>query len=226
MMHDNRSTQARQADILQAAAALAKSELEHEGSGHDWWHIHRVTELAKRIAAAEKADLFICELAALLHDLADEKLVDDPEAGMKRTENWMLENDATEEEAAHVMEIISTLSFKGGAGKPMTTLEGKVVQDADRLDAIGAIGIARTFVYSGKKGRPMYDPNIPVRQEMTPEEYRNGKDTAINHFHEKLLKLKDLLNTDSGLAIAERRHAFMEEFLERFDREWNGTDGL
>ncbi|CAM4267774.1 HD domain-containing protein [Saccharibacillus endophyticus] len=226
MMHDNRSTQARQADILQAAAALAKSELEHEGSGHDWWHIHRVTELAKRIAAAEKADLFICELAALLHDLVDEKLVDDPEAGMKRTESWMLENDATAEEAAHVVEIISTLSFKGGAGKPMTTLEGKVVQDADRLDAIGAIGIARTFVYSGKKGRPMYDPNIPVRQEMTPEEYRNGKDTAINHFHEKLLKLKDLLNTDSGLAIAERRHAFMEEFLERFDREWNGTDGL
>lgn len=226
MMHDDRSTQARQADILRAAAALAKSELEHEGSGHDWWHIHRVTELAKRIAAAEKADLFICELAALLHDLADEKLVDDPEAGMKRTESWMLENDATAEEAAHVMEIISTLSFKGGAGKPMTTLEGAVVQDADRLDAIGAIGIARTFVYSGKKGRPMYDPNIPVRREMTPEEYRNGKDTAINHFHEKLLKLKDLLNTDSGLAIAEQRHAFMEEFLERFDREWNGTDGL
>ncbi len=225
-MQDNHSTDTRHANILQAAAALAKSELEHEGSGHDWWHIYRVTELAKRIAAAEQANLFICELAALLHDLADEKLVDDPEAGMKRTENWMLENGVTAEETAHVMEIISTLSFKGGAGKPMTTLEGAVVQDADRLDAIGAIGIARTFVYSGKKGRPMYDPNIPVRQEMTPEEYRNGKDTAINHFHEKLLKLKDLLNTDSGRRIAEQRHTFMEEFLKRFDREWNGIDGL
>lgn len=225
-MQDNHSTDTRHANILQAAAALAKSELEHEGSGHDWWHIYRVTELAKRIAAAEQANLFICELAALLHDLADEKLVDDPEAGMKRTENWMLENGVTAEETAHVMEIISTLSFKGGAGKPMTTLEGAVVQDADRLDAIGAIGIARTFVYSGKKGRPMYDPNIPVRQEMTPEEYRNGKDTAINHFYEKLLKLKDLLNTDSGRRIAEQRHTFMEEFLERFDREWNGIDGL
>lgn len=216
----------RKTNILQAAAALAKSELEHEGSGHDWWHIRRVTELAKRIAAAEQADLFICELAALLHDLADEKLVDEPEEGMKRTESWVLENNATAEETAHVMEIISTLSFKGGAGKPMTTLEGQVVQDADRLDAIGAIGIARTFVYSGKKGRPMYDPNIPVRHEMTPEEYRNGKDTAINHFHEKLLKLKDLLNTDAGRRIAEQRHAFMEEFLERFDQEWNGADGL
>ncbi|MEJ8302399.1 HD domain-containing protein [Saccharibacillus sacchari] len=225
-MQDNHSTDTRQANILQAAAALAKSELEHEGSGHDWWHIYRVTELAKRIAAAEQANLFICELAALLHDLADEKLVEDPEAGLKRTESWMLENAVTAEETAHVMEIISTLSFKGGAGKPMTTLEGAVVQDADRLDAIGAIGIARTFVYSGKKGRPMYDPNIPVRQEMTPEEYRNGKDTAINHFYEKLLKLKDLLNTDSGRRIAKQRHAFMEEFLERFDREWNGIDGL
>ncbi len=221
-MHNNRNIDARQAGILQAAAALAKGELEHEGSGHDWWHIYRVTELAKRIAAEEGADPFICELAALLHDLADEKLVDDPEAGMKRTEQWMLDNGAQPEEAAHVMEIISTMSFKGGNGSPMKTLEGRVVQDADRLDALGAIGIARTFVYSGKKGRPMYDPAIPVRHDMTPEEYRSGKDTAINHFHEKLLKLRDLLNTEAGRRIADDRHAFMEEFLQRFDREWNG----
>ncbi len=224
-MDENRRIDAidtRQAGILRAAAALAKSELEHEGSGHDWWHIYRVTELAKRIAAEENADLFICELAALLHDLADEKLVDDPEAGMKRIENWMLAHKATAEETAHVMEIIATMSFKGGGGVPMRTPEGRVVQDADRLDALGAIGIARTFVYSGKKGRPMYDPDIPVRREMTPEEYRNGKDTAINHFHEKLLKLRALMNTEAGRRIADDRHAFMEEFLLRFDQEWQG----
>ncbi|OWR27174.1 phosphohydrolase [Saccharibacillus sp. O23] len=221
-MEDNRRIDERQAGILREAAALAKGELEHEGSGHDWWHIYRVTELAKRIAAEEGADPFICELAALLHDLADEKLVDDPEAGMKRTENWMLEHEATADEAAHVMEIIATMSFKGGGGAAMKTPEGRVVQDADRLDALGAIGIARTFVYSGKKGRPMYDPNIPVRQEMTPEEYRSGKDTAINHFHEKLLKLRDLMNTEAGRRIADDRHAFIEEFLLRFDREWQG----
>ncbi|NGZ75637.1 HD domain-containing protein [Saccharibacillus alkalitolerans] len=212
----------RRAGILRAAAVLAKGELEHESSGHDWWHIHRVTKLAKTIAAEEGADLFVCELAALLHDLADEKLVDDHEAGMKRTESWMLENGASAEEASRVLEIISTMSFRGGSGSPMTTLEGRVVQDADRLDAIGAIGIARTFVYSGKKGRPMHDPNIPVRHKMTPEEYRSGNDTAINHFHEKLLKLQDLMNTDAGRRIAEERHSFMLEFLERFEREWNG----
>ncbi|WP_172252617.1 HD domain-containing protein [Saccharibacillus deserti] len=212
--------------VLRAAAALARQEHEHEGSGHDWWHIYRVTELAKRIAAEEGADPFICELTALLHDLADEKLVDDPAAGLRRTSAWMKEHGVSAEDNAHVMDIIGTLSFKGGSGHPMSTLEGRVVQDADRLDAIGAIGIARTFVYSGKKGRPMYDPEIPVRQEMTPEEYRSGNDTAINHFHEKLLKLKDLLNTDSGRRIADSRHAFMKEFLERFEREWNGSDGM
>ncbi|GGN91061.1 HD domain-containing protein [Saccharibacillus kuerlensis] len=216
----------RQQDILHAAAALAKSTLEHEGSGHDWWHIYRVTELAKHIAAEEGADLFICELAALLHDLADEKLVDDHEEGMKQTENWMLEHGVTREETAHVMEIISTMSFRGGTGLPMSTLEGRIVQDADRIDALGAIGIARTFVYSGKKGRPMYDPSIPVRHHMTPEEYRNGKDTGINHFHEKLLKLKDLMNTQAGRRIAEDRHVFMEQFLQRFEREWNGINEI
>ncbi|QDH22734.1 HD domain-containing protein [Saccharibacillus brassicae] len=216
----------RQTDILEAAAALAQRELEHEGSGHDWWHIRRVTELAKRIGAAEGADLFICELAALLHDLADEKLVADPESGIRRTANWMLEHGVAEADTDRIMEIIATMSFKGGSGRPMSTLEGRVVQDADRLDAIGAIGIARTFVYSGKKGRPMHDPNLPVRQNMTPEEYRSGNDTAINHFYEKLLLLKDRLNTPCGRRIADSRHAYMEEFLERFDREWNGADLL
>ncbi|MCQ4087070.1 HD domain-containing protein [Saccharibacillus sp. JS10] len=215
----------RQTTILQSATTLAKNTLENEGSGHDWWHIYRVTRLSKKIAVAEGANLFICELAALLHDLIDEKLFDDPEAEKQRLQDWMLENEVTTDEAAHVMEIITTLSFKGGAGQPMTTLEGEVVQDADRLDAIGAIGIARTFVYSGKKGRPMYDPNVPVREEMTPEQYRDGKDTAINHFYEKLLKLQHLLNTDAGRKIAQQRHTYMEQFLRQFKQEWDGLDG-
>ncbi|MDO3410833.1 HD domain-containing protein [Saccharibacillus sp. CPCC 101409] len=215
---------ARQRNILRAAEELARRELEHEGSGHDWWHIYRVTQLAKRIAAGEGADPFVCELAALLHDLADEKLVDDPEEGKLRLKAWMLEQGTPADDADHVMEIISTMSYRGGTGTPMTTLEGRVVQDADRLDAIGAIGIARTFVYSGKKGRPMHDPNVPAREAMTAEEYRGGGDTAINHFHEKLLKLKDLMNTGEGRRIAEDRHRFMEAFLDRFGGEWDGLE--
>lgn len=194
--------------------------MEHDSSGHDWWHIVRVARSAKLLAGLEGGDPYICELAALLHDIADEKLNASKEAGLRRVENWLASASVKAIEAEHVMRIVSTMSYGGGGGAPMETIEGRVVQDADRLDAIGAIAAARTFVYSGWKGRLIYDPTVRPRASMTKEEYRSGKDTAINHFYEKLLKLKALLNTESARMLAEERHGFMERYLEAFDREW------
>ncbi|WP_336775828.1 HD domain-containing protein [Paenibacillus sp. MMO-58] len=209
--------------IIREAEEFSRSVLENDASGHDWWHIHRVVQMAKRIAREEGADLFVCTIAALLHDVADEKLNPSKEAGLHKVQAWLEANLSEEEHRAHVMDIISNMSYNGGKNPPMRSLEGKVVQDADRLDAIGAISIARAFVYAGWKGTPIHDPAIPPRSEMTAEEYRNGKSTAINHFHEKLLKLKDLVNTDSARRIAEERHLYMEQFVERFYEEWDGN---
>jgi len=208
--------------IIEQAARFVRQELAEESSGHDWRHIERVWKLARRIGAEEGADLFICELAALLHDIADEKLNESEAAGLAKVRGWLEEHDVDAEAASCVMEIISTMSFKGGKGGGMRTIEGRVVQDADRLDALGAIGIARTFAYSGAKGQLTYDPDLPWRDDMTPEEYRKGRSTAVNHFHEKLFKLKDLMNTKTARELAQERHAYMEEFLERFLAEWNG----
>ncbi|WP_336790208.1 HD domain-containing protein [Paenibacillus sp. MMO-177] len=209
--------------IIRKAEEFSRSVLENDASGHDWWHIHRVVQMAKRIAREEGADLFICTIAALLHDVADEKLNPSKEEGQRKVEAWLEANLPEEEHRAHVMDIISNMSYNGGKNPPMRTLEGKVVQDADRLDAIGAISIARAFVYAGWKGTPIHDPAIPPRGEMTAEEYRNGKSTAINHFHEKLLKLKDLVNTDAARRIAGERHRYMEEYVEQFYEEWDGN---
>jgi uncharacterized protein len=208
-------------EIIARARAFVKKELSQDSSGHDWWHISRVTNTALKIAEAEKADLFICELAALLHDIADEKLNASKQAGLEKVNNWLQENGVDAFATEQVMEIIGTMSYNGGNNKPMQTLEGKIVQDADRLDALGAIGIARTFAYSGHKGHAMHNPDLAVRQEMTPEEYRTGG-TAINHFYEKLLKLKTLMNTTHGKKLAAERHAYMEAFLEQFYQEWDG----
>lgn len=208
--------------VIEAAERFSRSELENDSSGHDWWHIHRVTRMAKRLAREEGADSFICVTAALLHDVADEKLNESKEAGLRKVGDWLQGQPLPEEERARILEIISTMSYNGGTNPPMSTLEGRVVQDADRLDAIGAVGIARTFVYSGWTGRPVHDPSLPPRDSMTAKEYRNDKGTAINHFHEKLLKLKDLFNTPSARRIAEERHLYMEQFLDRFHREWEG----
>ncbi|RRJ63282.1 HD domain-containing protein [Paenibacillus oralis] len=208
--------------IISQAETDVKIALEKESTGHDWGHIQRVTRLARTIALQEGADLYICQLAALLHDLADAKLNPSEEYGLRKVSAWLEEHDVEPEDAGHVMEIISTMSFKGGNSSPMKTLEGQVVQDADRLDAIGAIGIARVFTYSGAKGRAMHDPEVKPRETMTESEYRNGQDTAINHFYEKLLKLKDLMNTSYGKALAEQRHQFMLEYLEQFYAEWDG----
>ena len=153
----------------------------------------RVTNNAVEIATQEQADVFICELAALLHDIADGKLNENEEVGLQKVEQWLQNHQASDAEIAHVLDIISTMSFKGGhQQKNVSTLEGQIVQDADRLDAIGAIGIARAMAYSGHIGRPIHDPDLQPRENMTLEEYRAGKSSAIMHFYEKLLKLKDL----------------------------------
>ncbi|ALS26129.1 phosphohydrolase [Paenibacillus sp. 32O-W] len=209
-----------QESILEQARDYAKSELERDHSGHDWWHVVRVARTARMLAEAEHADVYICELAALLHDVADVKLAGSKEAGLRKIGDWMRQAGVEEDHRAHVMEIASTMSFGGGHGQPMRTLEGQVVQDADRLDAIGAIGIARAFAYAGNKGQPIYDPALRPRASMTEAEYRNGPSTAINHFNEKLLRLKERLNTETARLLAEKRHRFLEYFLREFDREW------
>lgn len=210
--------------LIEEATAFVRCQLENEASGHDWWHIARVTKMAKHIAEQEGADVFICELAALLHDIADEKLNEGgEEVGLLRVKDWLEVHHADKETIDTIMEIISTMSFKGGNRPPMKTLEGMVVQDADRLDAIGAIGIARTFAYAGAHGDLIYDPDIQPREKMTKEEYRTEKTTAVNHFYEKLLKLKNLMNTDRAKEMAEARHQLMEEFLQKFYHEWEGN---
>ncbi|WP_249308335.1 HD domain-containing protein [Lederbergia citrea] len=197
-------------------------ELNGEASGHDWWHIYRVTKITKTIAQQENANLFICEMGALLHDIADEKLNSNEAEGIEKVREWLIHVNVDETSISSIIEIISTMSFKGGGGPPMKTLEGKIVQDADRLDAMGAIGIARTFAFSGAKNQIIHDPNIKPREHVTKEEYRTGKTTAINHFYEKLLKLKELMNTDYGKKLAETKHQYMEEYLEVFFKEWEG----
>lgn len=212
----------RQTKILQEARDFAYAELKDETSGHDWWHIVRVTNIAVEIAKQERADVFICELAALLHDIADGKLNESEEVGLQKVEQWLQNHQASEAEIAHVLEIVSTMSFKGDyQQKNISTLEGKIVQDADRLDAIGAIGIARAMAYSGHTGRPIHDPALRPREDMTVEEYRSNKGTAILHFYEKLLKLKDLMNTNYAKQLAMGRHRFLEEYLDQFYAEWN-----
>ncbi|WP_042352140.1 HD domain-containing protein [Bacillus massiliigorillae] len=211
-----------QSEMIRLTEEFVFELLSDEASGHDWWHIHRVTSLAKTIAEKEGADLFICEMAALLHDVADEKLNSSEESGISKVRQWLRSLQVDGESSKHIIEIITTMSFKGGGQPPVKTLEGKVVQDADRLDAIGAVGIARVFAFSGAKGQLIYDPTIPVREQLTKEEYRKQKTTAINHFYEKLLKLKGLMNTSYGKQMAEQRHAFMEEYLKTFLGEWQG----
>lgn len=209
--------------IIAAAEEFVRGRLAHDFSGHDWWHIDRVRNNAVTIAREENADVFLCELTALLHDITDEKLVCDELQAEQQLKEWLAAEKLSSLRIDQVLEIISTMSFKGGSRPPMTTLEGQIVQDADRLDAIGAVGISRVFAYSGAKGRPIHDPTVMPRESMSKEEYRSGHDTAINHFYEKLLKLKQLMNTEYGKQMAEQRHTFMEQYLEQFYGEWEGS---
>jgi len=216
---------ANQKKTIGQIAIEVQKQLEGEGSGHDWWHIVRVWNMAKHIGVLEKADMFVVEAAALLHDIADWKFHGgDDSVGPKVARQILERNTVSPEIIDHVCDIISTMSFKGaGVKSEMKTLEGRVVQDADRLDAIGAIGVARTFAYGGHANREMYNPNKKPALHQSKEEYYANQSPTINHFYEKLLLLKDLMNTKTAKNIAEGRHRFMEEYLDRFFQEWDGT---
>ena len=212
----------KQQEQLEAMKQYAKRVLDSDTSGHDWSHIERVVNTTKTIAQEEGADLFICEAAALLHDVIDDKIVKDTAVALKELKEFLTSIELTSEQIDAIESIITRMSFKNHKEQQELSIEGKVVQDADRLDAIGAIGIARVMCYSGSTGRPIHRPELKPREELTPEEYRNGESTAIMHFYEKLLKLKDLMNTKYGNELAKGRHAFLEMYLEQFYEEWEG----
>lgn len=200
---------------------------ENEGTGHDWYHIERVLKMSEFLQSNEGGDLEIIQLAALLHDISDHKFNggDLKKGGLLAIEMLKEEGFSDEKKLKQIQFIIDHLSFKGGLETvKFESIEGKIVQDADRLDALGSIGIGRTFAYGGHKKNPMYDPRIPVITADNYEEFKNAKSTTINHFYEKLLLLKDQMNTQTGLKIAEKRHQKMERFLSDFMDEWNLND--
>jgi len=213
-----------QEKIIQKVITYVQETLKGAEGGHDWWHIYRVWKSAKQIAQAEKVDLFVVELGALLHDIADSKFHDgNEEIGPQKSSALLKSLEVDEATILHVENIIRNISFKGGnETQKFKSAELDVVQDADRLDAIGAIGIARTFNYGGFKNREIYNPNIAPNLNMTKEEYKNSTAPTINHFYEKLLLLKDRMNTATGKKMAIHRHQVMENYLEEFYQEWEG----
>ena len=215
-----------QEKIITATIAFVKKELKNAEGGHDWFHIQRVFKNSILISKDEKVDVFIVSLAALLHDIADPKFYKGDETIGPRVASEFLTNQKVSSSIIeHVIHIIKHISFKNSFDKEMKTFTSKeleVVQDADRLDAIGAIGIARCFNYGGFKNRMLYDPEIIPNLNMTKEDYKNSDAPTINHFYEKLLLLKDQMNTASGKKIAAERHAFMETYLQQFYNEWDG----
>lgn len=212
--------------IVAKTIEFVKKELKNAEGGHDWFHIERVFKNAILISKEEKADVFVVSLAALLHDIADPKFYDGDETiGPKKASNFLHNLSVDNGVIAHVVNIITHMSFKNefaSEKSPINSIEYQVVQDADRLDAIGAIGIARCFNYGGFKNRALYNPEIKPNLTMTKEEYKNSNAPTINHFYEKLLLLKDKMNTESGKKIAKKRHQFMENYLTQFYNEWNG----
>lgn len=216
---------AQQQAVISAAEELIRQTLAGDSSGHDWFHIDRVRRMAVRLAKEEGADLFVVELAALLHDIADWKFhAGDDEAGPAQARAWLKEQQVDTATIEHVAEIIATLSFKGaGVATPMRTVEGAVVQDADRLDAIGAIGVARAFAYGGFKGRPLHDPTCKPEEHASFSAYKKNSGPTLNHFYEKLFLLKDRMNTNAARRIAAGRHAFIEQFVREFLEEWDGV---
>lgn len=214
-----------QNQIIQKTVEYIKQEFGDDSSGHDWWHIYRVWKNAVSICKYEKADLFIVQLAALLHDLDDWKFNESGDETPHRAKAWMESCFVEPQINQIVCEIIMHVSYKGAqVENKMKTLEGFIVQDADRLDAIGAIGIGRAFAYGGYKNRPMYDPETENQMHASFEQYKNSKSATINHFYEKLLLLKDMMNTATAKKIAEQRHEIMLRFLDQFMNEWEGKD--
>ncbi len=212
--------------LVNTTIKFVKDKLKNAEGGHDWWHIYRVWKTAKSIAKTENVNPIIVELGALLHDIADSKFNNgDEEIGPKIAKDFLIAQNVDYNIINHVENIITNISFKGGKEtQKFKSLELDVVQDADRLDAIGAIGIARTFNYGGFKNMEIYNPEIPPNLNMTKEEYKNSTAPTINHFYEKLLLLKDRMNTETGKRIAQKRHKVMEDFLEQFYLEWNGKN--
>lgn len=211
--------------IIDLTVSFVKESLQEAEGGHDWWHTYRVWKLSQRIVLEEMAaDKLVVSLAALLHDIADSKFHDgNEEIGPQIAREFLSSIGVDKEIIEHVVAIIRNISFKGGNWESdFQSLELAIVQDADRIDAIGAIGIARTFNYGGFKNRAIYDPDIAPKLDMTKEEYKASKAPTINHFYEKLLLLKDRMNTSAGKKIAEQRHQFMETFLAEFYKEWEG----
>lgn len=222
-------------EIIEKTELFVKQTLSKDNTGHDWWHIHRVRNLAKRIARHEGADIFIVELAALLHDIGDYKFFQgDEEAGVAKVRKWLSSLEISPSVIDKIVEITSQISFMytlpdkdKGRGKKNSTIptlskELIAVTDADRLDAMGAIGIARAFTYGGFFNRPIYDPAIKPSKSITREEYKTTEAPSINHFYEKLLKLKDMMYTKLGRKMAKRRHRFLNLYLKHFFKEWKG----
>ncbi len=214
-------------DILTAAIEFAKIKLKAFDGGHDWSHTQRVLKLARVIRKSEgEGDPEIIDLSAVLHDIGDTKFHDGSEAdGGNMAYDLLLENGLSRIKAEHVRKIINNISFKNRLEKEqVNTIEFRIVQDADRLDAIGAIGIARAFNYGGYKNRALYDPEIPPMEYKSAADYKNSPAPTINHFYEKLFLLKDMMNTGSGKRLANERHDYMVEFVARFKAEWNGLN--
>ncbi|GIZ08112.1 HD domain-containing protein [Flavobacterium sp. UMI-01] len=216
-------------DIISQTITFVKETLKDAEGGHDWFHIERVYKNALLIAKEETCDLLVVQLAALLHDIADSKFHPDASGGdetlgPKMAHDFLEKQNIAPTTIAHVVAIIENISFKGGKQEQLFySNELAIVQDADRLDAIGAIGIARAFNYGGFKNRAMYDPSIAPNVNMTKEEYKKSTAPTINHFYEKLLLLKDKMNTVTGKKIAEQRHKYMQGFLAQFYAEWDGV---
>jgi uncharacterized protein len=210
--------------LIRKTAGFVRKELSGAEGGHDWWHILRVWNNTKHLLKTEKADPLVCELGALLHDIADPKFHGgDEKKGLDIARAFLEGSGVDQDIISRVLDIIRHVSFKGGNEDiKVKSIELMIVQDADRLDAIGAIGIARTFNYGGYRNRKIYDPEISPRSYKNSSEYYRSNAPTINHFYEKLLLLKDLMNTEEGKKIALGRHAFMQTFLEQFYREWDG----
>lgn len=212
-----------QNEINNQALEYVKKIFENDYSGHDYFHTFRVYKMATHIAMKENANLEIVQLAALLHDVDDIKLFSETHAQKEHARNFLMEKNVDETTIHTICQIISEISFAGNDSVIPQTLEGKCVQDADRLDAIGAIGIARAFAYGGNHNRLMYHPDIKPNMNMSREEYNNSLSTTINHFYEKLFKLKDLMNTSTAKDIAKDREKYMKDYISEFMDEWEGV---
>ncbi|MEK6917555.1 MAG: HD domain-containing protein [Nanoarchaeota archaeon] len=212
-------------EIIEKTTEFVKKTLTNTEKGHDWGHINRVLLLSKTIAKKENANLFVVEMGALLHDIADPKFQGgDEEIGPKIAKNFLDNINLDSSLTDHIVKIIENISFRKSFDQKFKSKELDIVQDADRLDAMGAIGITRAFHYGGYKNKKIYDPEIKPHKNISMEEYKKEDSPTINHFYEKLLLLKDKMNTQTGKELAEKRHKFMEQFLEEFYREWDGKE--